>query len=139
MSDNAPLPLPPPPSSLVALAPAVDEACCAGNQCLGESPVPDMCSAQCAEVYVPFWNSCGAMLSSQGDAEAEAYAQFSLQCLRTLSPPGSCGDECSAANFQCRANEVRVACCEEDHDCTELSAGGTNMGSAGRFDPPTSW
>ena len=121
------------------MLPAVDEACCAGNQCLGESPVPDMCSAQCAEVYVPFWNSCGAMLSSQGDAEAEAYAQFSLQCLHTLSPPGSCGDECSAANFQCRANEVRVACCEEDHDCTELSAGGTNMGSAGRFAPPTSW
>ena len=77
------------------------------------------------------------MLSSQGDPEAEAYASFSLTCLHAVSPPGGCGAECSAANFRCRHNEVRLACCEEDHDCVELSSGGTSLGTAGRFSPPT--
>lgn len=116
---------------------AVDSACCSDESCAGDSPVPDRCSASCAEVFVPFWDACAPMLSSEGDAEAEAYARFSLSCLHSVSPPGSCGAECTAANFRCRHNEIRLACCEEDHDCVELSGAGTSLGSAGRFSPPT--
>ena len=114
---------------------AVDDACCADGAC-GDASVPGTCSAACAEVFVPFWNACAPMLSSQGDPEAELFAQFSLSCLRAVSPPGSCGAECSEANFLCRHNEVRLACCEEDHDCVELGGGGTSLGTAGRFSPP---
>ena len=114
---------------------AVDEACCADGQCSDDSPVPVDCSdAKCGEVYLPFWNACGATLSSEGDEEARAYAGFSLKCLSTLHPPGSCGDECTAANFQCRVNEMRLACCEEDHDCVP-----EGMGSAGKILAPNKW
>lgn len=116
----------------------VDSVCCSdGSACADGAVVPDRCSTECAEVFVPFWDACAPMLSSQGDAEAEAYAHFSLTCLHAVSPPGSCGAECTAANFRCRHNEVRLACCEEDHDCVELSGAGTSLGSAGRFSPPT--
>ena len=117
---------------------AVDDACCAAGECGDSEPVPATCSAACAAVYVPFWNLCGAMLSSEGDPEAAAYATFSLSCLAAISPPGSCGDGCDASSFQCRSNEVRLACCDEDHDCIDSHMlSGAAMGSAGAFSPPT--
>eukprot|EP01052_Picozoa_sp_SAG31_P020055 SAG31_NODE_1490_length_8134_cov_3.892968_2_plen_167_part_00 len=77
------------------------------------------------------------MLSSEGDAEAEAYATFSLDCLQRSSPPGSCGDSCDASNFLCRSNEMRLACCAEDGECIDThTLSGAQLGVAGRFQPP---
>ena len=61
------------------------------------------------------------MLGEIGDTDA--LGGFALECQSTLAPPGSCGDSCNEESFACLANQVRVACCEEDHECVDAVEG----------------
>ena len=39
---------------------------------------------------------------------------FFATCMETLYPPGACGDVCDASTFQCRLQEINMACCREE-------------------------
>ena len=73
----------------------------------------DACSAACGQVFEPFWDSCGTMLTNAHMGGMDDMGIFYDSCLETLYPPGSCGSFCNTHTFECYLAEVQEACCDE--------------------------
>ena len=91
----------------------IQDVCCAGGSCGGVYPGADTpCKSRCAIPFQTFWTDCGKTIKAMG--MAGSMETFFATCMETLYPPGSCGDVCDASTFQCRLQEVNMACCRED-------------------------
>ena len=103
---------------MMAQSAVVTATCCGadGSAC-GSSAVPTSCDHACGDVFIPFWDSCGSLLLSLGMPGSDEFGFFASQCEDALVPPGACGESCTAETLECRMDEVREACCVEDHDC----------------------
>lgn len=104
-----------PMGSLMGRLGTIGVTCCGPSGC-GAGPIGE-CAQDCADIFMPFWDECGAMLAALGLDGGNEYADFANSCQATLFP-GSCGDACTASSLQCRLGEVQTACCAEDHECT---------------------
>ena len=74
----------------------------------------DMCSAACGVVFEPFWDQCGAMLTTAGMGGMDEMGIFYDRCLESLYPPGVCGTFCNQHTYECFLADVQNACCDED-------------------------
>ena len=104
----------------------MDEICCAGRgSCASGNPgASDSCSMNCAYVFEPFWDDCGAMIiATMGGMMGgmDGMTTFYNTCLSTRYPPGSCTDQCSAQTLHCRQMEIQNACCGDPGNCPEVS------------------
>ena len=74
----------------------------------------DTCSAACGVVFEPFWDQCGAMLTTAGMGGMDEMGIFYDRCLESLYPPGVCGTFCNQHTYDCFLADTRSACCDED-------------------------
>ena len=74
----------------------------------------DTCSAACGVVFEPFWDQCGAMLTTAGMGGMDEMGIFYDRCLESLYPPGVCGTFCNQHTYECFLADVQNACCDED-------------------------
>ncbi len=59
----------------------INGACCTGNSCqAGGSGVPDECSADCAAIFVPFFQDCRSTLDTVGSVDLSAFDEFYQGC-----------------------------------------------------------
>ena len=63
-------------------------------------------------MYEPFWDQCGAMLTTMGLGGMDEMGEFYDKCLETLYPPGECGQLCNLHTYDCYLQEVHQACCD---------------------------
>eukprot|EP01047_Picozoa_sp_COSAG01_P066868 COSAG01_NODE_9319_length_2484_cov_33.030608_1_plen_554_part_01 len=93
-------------------------ACCPGNDCTATRypPANGTCSAQCAAVVEPFWESCSNFLGALNMIPT-GFDQFYINCMITLYPPGHCGSQCTQSTYHCRMMEVNQACCSDPLNC----------------------
>ena len=107
-------------ASMNVLMTAMVDGCCADpSNCPADQIAPNMCDSNCAEVFEPFWGSCGSMLQTMQMPGVDEYAEFADLCWAQLFTPGECSAGCDARNFDCLAEEVSVACCDTDGECTD--------------------
>eukprot|EP01052_Picozoa_sp_SAG31_P004106 SAG31_NODE_167_length_21485_cov_31.094922_4_plen_641_part_00 len=103
-----------------------DVCCSARESCVSGNPgVSDTCSMDCALIFEPFWDDCGAAIKATVGAQMggmDGMTAFYNTCLVTRYPPGSCTDECSASTLHCRRMEVQNACCEAEDNCPDDAA-----------------
>ena len=59
----------------------INGACCTPSSCAaGGSGVPDACSADCASVFVPFFQDCRSILAASGSMDLSAFDEFYQEC-----------------------------------------------------------
>jgi hypothetical protein len=92
--------------------------CCPGNDCTATTypGANGNCSAQCAAVVEPFWDSCSNFLGVLNMIPT-GFDQFYINCMITLYPPGHCGSQCTQSTYHCRMMEVNQACCSDPLNC----------------------
>jgi hypothetical protein len=92
--------------------------CCPGNDCTATTypGANGTCSAQCAAVVEPFWESCSNFLGALNMIPT-GFDQFYINCMITLYPPGHCGSQCTQSTYHCRMMEVNQACCSDPLNC----------------------
>lgn len=64
---------------------AINDACCAASLCTGGVPL-NYCSADCAEVFLPFWGECGSEL---GENSVGLLGPVVARCEATVAAGGS--------------------------------------------------
>ena len=74
----------------------------------------DECNALCGQVFEPFWDTCGAMLTEAHMGGMDEMGAFYDSCLESLYPPGSCGTFCNGHTYDCYRAEIEEACCDEE-------------------------
>ena len=85
-------------AQLAAGSAQVEASCCAGGNCAG---VPSSCSAECAAVFMPWWESCSVTLAS-ADGGAGGLRAFADLCASPGggSKPSSAGEDIGAGLWQ---------------------------------------
>lgn len=51
--------------------------------------------AACGQLFEPFWDECGSVLTAMSMAGTEGLGAFYDDCLEELYPPGVCGTFCN--------------------------------------------
>ena len=53
----------------------VDGCCADPSNCPADQIAPNMCDSNCAEVFEPFWGSCGSLLQTMQMPGVDEYAE----------------------------------------------------------------
>lgn len=104
----------------------INSACCTPSSCAaGGSGVPDECSADCAELFVPFFQECRSVLGAVGSVDMSAFDEFYQGC-DAVDGEGACewasdvmaeleDARRQVVSLQRQAGALRsTACCEDN-------------------------
>ena len=100
----------------IKLNPSCQQGCNSGSGDCPDDWTPgsiDECDTSCGQVFEPFWDSCGDLLTSIGMGGMDEMGIFYNKCLEQLYPPGSCGAFCNQHTWECFLADVNQACCDE--------------------------
>lgn len=103
----------------VSHSPGCQAGCVGADGCVNGLPTSglDTCNAECAGVYVPFWDECSGLLEAMdtsGVTGIGILSSFYDKCLGAMVAGQTvCADTCGSANdLRCHRQRLHEACCD---------------------------